>query len=110
MADRVTRRACKAVLPYTAGFSDGLAYVVGNAQARYASFVMDADTLAVLHAKNADTRNYPASLTKIMTLYMIFDALDKGKITLKTRMKVSSVPRAEAADKHRICAKVIASQ
>ena len=87
MTDRVTRRACKAVFALAVGLM--VWFTVGNAQARYASFVMDADTRDVLHAKNADTRNYPASLTKIMTLYMIFDALDKGKITLKTRMKVS---------------------
>ncbi|UUX49151.1 D-alanyl-D-alanine carboxypeptidase [Nisaea acidiphila] len=60
-----------------------------TAEARYASFVMDAETLDVLYAKNADTRNYPASLTKIMTLYMLFDALERGKVTLSTRMKVS---------------------
>lgn len=60
-----------------------------GAQARYASIVVDADTGQVLHAVNADTRNYPASLTKMMTLYMVFDALENGKLTLDQRLPVS---------------------
>lgn len=61
----------------------------GSAQARYASIVIDAESGQVLHAVNADTRNYPASLTKMMTLYMLFDALEKGKLTLKQKLPVS---------------------
>lgn len=60
------------------------------AQARYAAFVMDADTGRILHQVNADTQNYPASLTKMMTLYMLFDALDHGKIKESDRLKVSA--------------------
>jgi len=59
------------------------------AHAKYASFVMDADSGRVLHSRNADTRNYPASLTKMMTLYMLFEALESKKITLNTKMRVS---------------------
>jgi D-alanyl-D-alanine carboxypeptidase len=61
----------------------------GQAQARYAAIVMDAETGTVLHAANADTRNYPASLTKMMTLYMTFEALDQGRLTLHQRLPVS---------------------
>ena len=61
----------------------------GEAQARYAAIVMDAETGTVLHAANADTRNYPASLTKMMTLYMTFEALDQGRLTLHQRLPVS---------------------
>ena len=59
------------------------------ALAKYASIILDADTGRVLHGTNADTRNYPASLTKMMTLYVVFDALDAGKITLDTKFSVS---------------------
>ena len=59
------------------------------ASAKYASLVLDANTGRVLHAVNADTRNYPASLTKMMTLYMIFAALDRGEISYQTKWKVS---------------------
>lgn len=59
------------------------------ALARYASIVVDVDSGQVLHAVNADTRNYPASLTKMMTLYLVFEALEKGTLTLDQRLPVS---------------------
>jgi D-alanyl-D-alanine carboxypeptidase len=55
----------------------------------YSSIVLDAATGKVLHEDNADAQKYPASLTKMMTLYMIFDALDSGKIKLGTTWTVS---------------------
>ncbi|MBO6520897.1 MAG: D-alanyl-D-alanine carboxypeptidase [Rhodospirillales bacterium] len=59
------------------------------AHAKYASYVIDADTGEVLHGLNEETRNYPASLTKMMTLYMMFDRLKTGKWSLSTDLKVS---------------------
>lgn len=56
----------------------------------YASIVVDADSGRVLYARNADTPSQPASLTKMMTLYMLFEAMEKGKANLKTRMPASS--------------------
>jgi len=47
--------------------------------AKYASIVVDAKTGEILHATNADTRNYPASLTKMMTLFLVFEALETRK-------------------------------
>ena len=43
---------------------------------KYASIVVDLDTAKVLHARDADEVRYPASLTKVMTLYLVFDAID----------------------------------
>lgn len=60
-----------------------------TAEAKYASIVLDAETGEVLHSVNADTRNHPASLTKIMTLYMMFDAIEKKKFTFDSKLKVS---------------------
>lgn len=60
-----------------------------QAHAKYAAFVMDAETGQVLHSVNADTRNYPASLTKMMTLFMVFEAIEQKKISLDTKMRVS---------------------
>nr|CAM74893.1 D-alanyl-D-alanine carboxypeptidase [Magnetospirillum gryphiswaldense MSR-1] len=57
---------------------------------RYASIVVDADNGNVLYAVNPDRRSYPASLTKVMTLYLLFDALEQGKLTLNSRMPVSA--------------------
>lgn len=67
--------------------------------AKYASLVMDANTGRVLHSVNADTRNYPASLTKMMTLYMIFDALDRKEISFKSKWKASARVARQPASK-----------
>ena len=56
---------------------------------KYASIVVDADTNEVLHARHADEPRYPASLTKAMTLYMLFDALKSGEVTFNERLYVS---------------------
>ncbi|MGH8474423.1 MAG: D-alanyl-D-alanine carboxypeptidase family protein, partial [Methylococcales bacterium] len=55
----------------------------------YSSIVIDAESGRVLHENNADTLNYPASLTKMMTLYLVFSALESNRITLDTRWVVS---------------------
>jgi D-alanyl-D-alanine carboxypeptidase len=57
--------------------------------APYAAVVMDARTGEILHSRNADTRLHPASLTKMMTLYVVFQAIERGEITLDTKVKVS---------------------
>ena len=59
------------------------------AQAKYASVVIDAETGEVLHARNSKTRRHPASLVKMMTLYMVFDALEKRKLKLNQGLRVS---------------------
>ena len=59
------------------------------AQARYASIVVDFETGKVLHETNADTRNYPASLAKMMTLYLAFEALQSGDLTLDQQLNIS---------------------
>ncbi len=61
----------------------------GRAEAGYATIVIDAESGAVLSEQNADQRNYPASLTKMMTLYMVFDALERRQLTLKQPVSVS---------------------
>ena len=64
--------------------------VVGPAAAaRYASIVVEADTGTILYSRNADQRLYPASLVKMMTLYLIFESLEDGRLTLDTELTVS---------------------
>jgi D-alanyl-D-alanine carboxypeptidase len=65
----------------------------------YASIVVDANTGEVLHAVNADTRTYPASTTKIMTLYLLFEALERGKVRMDTPLRVSERAAAQAPSK-----------
>jgi D-alanyl-D-alanine carboxypeptidase len=70
-----------------------LAVQASPAAAKYASIVINERTGAVLYAVNPDTRHYPASLTKVMTLYMVFEALTArqpaSKLDLKPRERVS---------------------
>ncbi|MBY0281498.1 MAG: D-alanyl-D-alanine carboxypeptidase [Alphaproteobacteria bacterium] len=56
---------------------------------KYAAIVVDGNTGKIMHAENAYDKRHPASLTKKMTLYIIFEALKAGKITLNTRFPVS---------------------
>ncbi|MBI2256483.1 MAG: D-alanyl-D-alanine carboxypeptidase [Proteobacteria bacterium] len=62
-----------------------------------ASIVVDAETGEVLSRSNADALTYPASLTKMMTLYLLFDALDKGTVKLSDRITFSKNAASEAA-------------
>ncbi len=57
---------------------------------RFAAIVMEADTGLVISEKNPDRRLYPASLTKMMTLYLTFEAIDKGRLRKSDRVNVSS--------------------
>ncbi len=75
--------------------TSGLCAPVAFAE-KYASIVIDADTHEVLHARNADEPRYPASLTKVMTLYMLFDALEAGEVTLDERLMVSRFAASQA--------------
>ena len=63
-----------------------------NENARYAAIVVDAASGEVLFARHADARRYPASITKVMTMYMAFDALAEGKVKLDDVLTIS--PRA----------------
>ncbi|MEQ8228646.1 MAG: D-alanyl-D-alanine carboxypeptidase [Rhodospirillales bacterium] len=76
-----------------------LAVMPGQAAAKYASLVIDADTGEVLHAVNADTRNYPASLTKMMTIYKIFEAVESGRWSMNTRLRMSRRAARQPASK-----------
>ncbi len=72
-----------------------------NAQAnpRYAGIVVDLDNGEVLYAENADERRYPASLTKMMTLYLTFEALENGRLRLDQPLPVSRQAAAAPAIK-----------
>ena len=54
-----------------------------------AALVVDGSNGRVLYARNADLPRHPASLTKMMTLYLLFDALKQGKVTMTTELSVS---------------------
>jgi|TARA_R110002110_G_scaffold240080_1_gene456209 D-alanyl-D-alanine carboxypeptidase len=67
--------------------------------APYAAYVIDARTGEVLHSQNADTRLHPASLTKMMTLYIAFEAIKRGEISLDSKVKITSHAASEPPSK-----------
>ena len=69
---------------------------VGAAQgAPYAAMVIDARSGEIIHSRNADTRLHPASLTKMMTLYVVFDAIERGELSLDTQVTISNKAAGE---------------
>ncbi len=65
----------------------------------FASIIVDANSGATLTATNADGLRFPASLTKIMTLYLLFERLDAGRISLNTELPVSAHAASQAPTK-----------
>jgi D-alanyl-D-alanine carboxypeptidase len=71
--------------------------IVTNPQ--YAAIVVDANTGDILHSANPDSLRHPASLTKIMTLYLLFERLEAGKVRLDTQFEVSAHAASQAPSK-----------
>ncbi|MGI9405459.1 MAG: serine hydrolase [Hyphomicrobiaceae bacterium] len=67
-----------------AGATDG-AY----AAQKYAAFILDANTGKTLHSAHADAQRYPASLTKMMTLYVVFEMIKKKRLTLDSELVIT---------------------
>ena len=83
---RVWRRSLAAALVLAlSAISAGPA----SAQSKYASIVIDTGNGEVLYRANADDPKYPASLTKMMTLYLTFEALQKKRIKLGQYFPIS---------------------
>jgi D-alanyl-D-alanine carboxypeptidase len=78
---------------------------VGHSESRqsyspaFSSIIVDGNSGATLSANNPDALRHPASLTKIMTLYLLFERLDAGKITLDSEMDVSEHASEQAPTK-----------
>ena len=74
---------------------------IGTAQAnpKYAAIVIDANNGSTLFARHADKRRYPASLTKIMTLYVLFEELEAGRLSLNSKITISKNAARQPASK-----------
>lgn len=66
---------------------------------KYAALVIDAKKGTVLYASAAEETRYPASLTKMMTIYMLLEALDQGRVTKETQIPVSANAAGKPASK-----------
>ena len=71
---------------------------VAHAQ-QYAAYVMDARTGKALHTSNANTKVHPASLTKMMTLYIVFDQVKRGRLSLDQKIRISKNAASEPPSK-----------
>lgn len=67
----------------------GTGVAPAHANNKYAAVVMDYETGEVLHSRRADVSLFPASLTKMMTLMMLFDALERGELRMDSKLPVS---------------------
>jgi D-alanyl-D-alanine carboxypeptidase (penicillin-binding protein 5/6) len=96
-ARRIAAAGIAAALSFTAFTVAAPAQAYAQAAAtspKYAAIVVDANSGEVLYAARADSPRYPASITKVMTLYLAFEALEQGK--LKTTDRITVSPRAAA--------------
>lgn len=57
---------------------------------KYSALVIDASNGAILHQENANDARYPASLTKMMTLFLLFEAMEQGRVSKTTEIAVSA--------------------
>lgn len=92
-AASVFTKAAQAILALTvitgcSSTSVPSAYASSNS-GKYAAIVVDANTGETLFSANADAARYPASLTKMMTLYMLFEAMQAGRVNKNTPIPVS---------------------
>ncbi len=71
----------------------------GGYEPPYADMVIDGNTGRVLHATNADELRHPASITKVMTLYLLFEQIEKGRFRLDTSLHISAHAAAQAPSK-----------
>ena len=67
--------------------------------AKYAAIVIEEDSGKVLFSRSADSLRYPASLTKIMTLYLVFEELASGRLKMDSRIKVSRLAAGRSPSK-----------
>ncbi len=72
---------------------------VNTTSPKYAAIVVDANSGRILFQANADQPRYPASLTKMMTLYMMFEAIESGRISRATPIPVSNYARSRPPTK-----------
>jgi D-alanyl-D-alanine carboxypeptidase len=89
----------KAIMVFALAMTFVCVDVASSLAARQAAIVVDAKTGKVLYSADANGRRYPASLTKMMTLYLTFEAMAKGRISKNTPVVFSAKASGEAPTK-----------
>lgn len=72
---------------------------IARGEPKYTAIVMDAKTGEILYNERADSPRYPASVTKVMTMYLAFEALASGRLHLNDQIVVSPLAAAQPATK-----------
>ncbi|ADM10113.1 D-alanyl-D-alanine carboxypeptidase [Parvularcula bermudensis HTCC2503] len=80
-------------------FATVLSPLAAHANPKYAAYIIHADTGDVLFDRYSTEPRYPASLTKMMTLYLLFEAIEEGRVSRTTDMKVSKRASLQPASK-----------
>ena len=71
----------------------------GYLRPTYASIIVDANTGRTLSAENESAPHHPASITKVMTLYLLFEQMEKGRFTLESELSISPHAAAQSPTK-----------
>nr|HML30437.1 D-alanyl-D-alanine carboxypeptidase [Hyphomicrobium sp.] len=90
------------VLAYASAFLIIFSVALTSAEARgnrHAALILDANTGAILHNADGDARRHPASLTKMMTLYLTFETLQSGRLRMSDKITISAHAAAQAPSK-----------
>jgi D-alanyl-D-alanine carboxypeptidase len=104
-AGRIARLAATIVLGVAAGSSPTLALAqlpyleVPRYEPKNTAIVMDARTGEILYSERSDSPRYPASVTKVMTFYLVFDALSSGKLHLDDQVVISPLAASQPPTK-----------
>ncbi len=88
-----------ALLPAKAAFAQSRYLQVAGGEPKYTAIVMDAHSGEILYSQRADSPRYPASVTKVMTFYLTFEALASGRLHLNDMIVVSPLAAAQPATK-----------
>lgn len=93
--------AAAAILAVTTAVVPSVAHATPSQviPSKYSAIVVDTATGKVLYQVNPDARRYPASLTKMMTLYVMFEELERGRFKLGTPLRVSSLAQRQSPTK-----------
>jgi D-alanyl-D-alanine carboxypeptidase len=88
--DGARRQRSPALLVALLAIAFALAAAGAQASGKSAVLVVDANTGAVLHQSAADEPRHPASLAKMMTLYLVFERIEQGRLSYQTKLKISA--------------------
>ena len=98
LSQQVVRRVCAAALTALLGVAPLQARSLYTVP-KYAAFLINSDTGEVMYARQADAPRYPASITKVMTLYLAFDAIAHGRLAETDLITVSPHAASQAPSK-----------